>query len=84
MAEEEKDPERSLRIDAMVQRFQEATEAQGIGEVQIAVANFVALMSVKQGDKSEAVLLTTIEAISEVYRSVREHVKAGKKPEIVN
>jgi len=83
MAEEEQDPERRLRIATMVQQLQDATSEQRIGDVQAALGNTIALMALSMPDP-EVTLLTTLEVISEIYRTIRQRVRQGEKPEVVN
>jgi hypothetical protein len=83
MAEEEQDVERRLRVGAIIQQLQQATAEQRIGDAQAAFGNTIALMALSTPDP-EVTLLTTLEVISEIYRGMREHVRQGKKPEVIN
>jgi len=81
MAEEEQDPGRRLRIAAMVTAIQAATGEQLIGDVQVALANVVASMCLRQEDPENLFLLTQ-EYLSEVFRALRQHVREGKTPDL--
>jgi len=83
MAAPEKDPERALRIATMVRKLQEATEGQTVGDAQVAFANAIAFMALQHPDP-EATVFVTIEFVSEVFRGLREHARAGKPLEVVN
>lgn len=84
MADPERDPERELRVGSMLRKIQEATEGATIGDAQMAFSNAIALMALSTPDP-EVTLLTTLEQVSEVYRGIRAHVRAGNAPqEIVN
>ncbi len=83
MADEEQDPERRLRVGGMVHDLQAATANQRIGDAQAAFGNTIALMALATPDP-EVTLLTTLEIISEIYRSMRDRVRQGQKPEVIN
>jgi len=76
MADEENDPERRARVNAIAFALQEASVGKPIRDTQTAVANAVARMAFSSEDP-EAVVLTTIEAISEVYRAFARHKRQG-------
>jgi hypothetical protein len=80
MAEEEQDPERRQRIAALVIAIQRATDEQIIGDVQVALANVIALMCLSREDP-EHLFLVTQESLSEVFRAQRQHRREGKAPD---
>lgn len=83
MAEEDSDPERLLRVSALVKAVQDATDGQIIGDVQMAFANAIGLMCLRQEDP-ENLFLITQEVLSEVFRAMRKHVSEGKTPEVLS
>lgn len=83
MAEEDTDVERRQRVEAMIKVLQEATDDQIIGDVQMAFANVIGRMCLRQEDP-EGLFLLTQEVLSEVFRAMRKHVREGKTPDVIS
>jgi len=76
MAAEEKDAERLVRVQEISDGLTAAIADKPIGDIQAAIANVLGLMCLRQEDP-EALILSTIEIISEVFRAQRYHLKHG-------
>jgi hypothetical protein len=81
MTQEEQ--ERRERIATMVRRFQEATDGMSLHDALTAIANCVALMAVSSADPESCILMAQGHLI-EVYAAMRERVRSGKPPEVMN
>ncbi len=85
MAEEEKDPERRLRLEVIVRELQAATSGKPLSDVQAAFANVVAIMCLSVGSEvADEIFISTQSAMAEVYLAMRSRVREGKSPEVVN
>lgn len=84
MAEEEQDPERELRIRAMVKELLGVVANKSLGDAQTALGNMVGLMclTVAPQDPDRA-FMETVAAVQEVYLAIRAHVRAGKSPDVI-
>lgn len=83
MAEKEKDPERELRVTALMNQLLDSLRGQDITDVQCALGNASARLALMSSDPEEF-MMSTVESIFEIYRAVRHHVRSGKPPEVVN
>ncbi len=85
MAEEEQDPERRIRLAAIVRDLQAATSEKSLRDVQAALANTIAIMCLSiDPDTADEVFIYTQNVIGEVYLAMRNRVREGKPPEVMN
>ena len=85
MAEEERDPEKRMRVAGIVKDLQAATSEQPFSEVQTAFANTISIMCLSMGTEvADELFISTQSALSEVYLTMRNRVRQGKEPGVVN
>jgi hypothetical protein len=86
MAEEERDPERMLRVKTMVNAIRRATEGQTLCEVHQAMGQAIALQCHGSNPEDPDIVFFELQAVLlEMYCAVRDHIQSGKSPqEILN
>ncbi len=82
MAEEERDPERFLRVSEIALKMKAAINGNTIDDSQMAFANAIAQMVTASPDP-QIVFLSTMAAIVEVYTMHVEHLRRGDPPNTI-
>ncbi len=85
MTQEEQDPERRLRLASIISDLQAATAEKPLRDVQAAIANTIAIMCLSiNPETADEIFIYTQNVIGEVYLAMRNRVREGKPPEVVN
>ena len=81
MAEPERDTEAALRVGQLVAGLTQLMADQKVGDVQVAIANFVCRMAAGTNPADpDKVLIEMHAVLLEVWDSYRLHLKRGTKP----
>lgn len=79
MAEQESDPDRLLRVGAIIVDLKKAIEGKPIADIQTALANTIAQLCLNVGGESaDRLFLNTIDSCMEVYRDMSNHTLRGQ------
>lgn len=79
MAEEEKDPEREVRVTAIMELLLRALDGQSYADAQCALGNAVARIALL-GKDPDGFVMMSVETTLEVYRAARKLVREGNVP----
>jgi len=78
MAEQESDPDRLLRVGAIIVDLKKAIEGKPIADIQTALANTIAQLCLNVGENPDRLFLNTIDSCMEVYRDMSNHTLRGQ------
>jgi len=74
MAEQESDPDRLLRVGAIIVDLKKAIEGKPIADIQTALANTIAQLCLSfPGENADRLFLNTLDTCMEVYRDMSNH-----------
>jgi len=79
MAEQETDPERLVRVGAIMVDLKKSIEGKPLVDIQVAVANTIAQLCLSfPGENADRLFLNTLDTCMEVYRDMSNHTLRGQ------
>lgn len=82
MSDQEKDPERMLRVGVIISDLKKAIEGQSLTDIQTAFANTIAQLCLSFGENPDRLFLNTIDSCMEVYRDLSNHAMRGQDQDL--